>query len=242
MDFQKMLTEGTKDIETRGRSSDWASRSLTYLMIGDFESAFRDCKRANELAWNEYPVKIRSPEPLAWLDCLATIEFLRGNYDETRALLMKAVAHIRKGTATSADMAGGASEGLLLWFLGAYMKNDLDRNVARDYLAWLAKKPKINTWPGPLALFLLGKMSLADALKQEFGTGNTAELERQARRKPLIERGLQKAYFYAGVDLLERGDEAGAKSMFQKCVDVGEPTVENEYYIARHLVKPLTKK
>src|SRR5262249_37262544 len=93
---------------------------------------------------------------------------------------------------------------------------------ARDLLRKKAKTKRIAVWPGPIAKFLLAKIS-AEELR-----GGVADV-------PILhERQLCQAEFYIGVRALEDENTAAAERAFQAPAKLHVAKLENEYYLAAH--------
>ena len=108
-----------------------------------------------------------------------------GHRSVAKELYRLAADGIRYGTIAYADASGGVGEGLLLWYAGITTKDRNATEHALDYLTRLAKKPRIKSWPGPLAQFVLERQSFNEVLRDSFKTDNLLETAEQAKSEIL---------------------------------------------------------
>jgi hypothetical protein len=124
--------------------------------------------------------------------------------------------------ATSAkytDLAGGVGEHLLTYYAAVRMGEEPLRKKTERRLKAKTKRP--SAWPGPLAEFIVGKLT-----EQEL-------LSRMSTSPILRIRHICQAEFYIGVMHLAGGDENGfLESMRQSCSQGPVSLVELEHYVA----------
>jgi len=98
------------------------------------------------------------------------------------------------------------------------------------YLKKLSTRSRIQYWPGPAALFLLGALTFGDAMKNATDVAQT--------KRPVDQEGwkrlhLTALYFVAGTERRMASDENGARMFFADCASLTNPLVEYEWYLAR---------
>ena len=71
--------------------------------------------------------------------------------------LRQAVDGILDGAIAYSDIAGGVSQGVLLWNMGITAEDKASRTYALKYLKRLAKRKRSAYWPGPLARFAVAQ-------------------------------------------------------------------------------------
>jgi hypothetical protein len=108
------------------------------------------------------------------------------------------------------------------------VKSDVD--IAMKYLKKLSTRSRIQYWPGPAALFLLGALTFGDAMKNATDVAQT--------KRPVDQEGwkrlhLTALYFVAGTERRMASDENGARMFFAECASLTNPLVEYEWYLAR---------
>jgi hypothetical protein len=235
-----------------------ANRGILYLFLDRLDEAFADFAQARELHLRSVP-----EGEGAYSRDLATVEWLRGNKAEAIREVRSAVDGILDGTITYADFAGGVGPGLLLWFMGLRADDAEAAQYALKYLKKLSKRRKIKSWPGPLALYALGKLSFEDVLYEVGGphdeamytnvdgvlcrmdtlggSRDLATVRRWAETDLLRRRQLCRALFYRGVKSLSEGDAKGYAWWMGECCALENPILEMEWYIARHEARQVEK-
>jgi hypothetical protein len=150
-----------------------------------------------------------------------------GHRSVGKELYRAAADGIRHGTIEYADSAGGVGEG---------STNDQNATEhALAYLARLAKKSRINSWPGPLALYVLAERSFEDVLSGYFGIGDLPGITEKAKSDILKRRQLAQALLVLGTMYRVRGDGAGCHKMMQYCAQLENPHLENPHLENPHL-------
>jgi hypothetical protein len=104
---------------------------------------------------------------------------------------------------------------------------------ALTYLRKLAANPRIEFWPGPLALFALSRVSIELLLKQAAGSMDRKSCIQAAKTDLLKRRQLCQALFYSGVRGRSVGDEPACHREMQTCFALENPIIEDEWYLAR---------
>lgn len=101
------------------------------------------------------------------------------------------------------------------------------------YLKKLATRRRIQYWPGPAALFLLGGLTFGDAVRDATGFADIAEAKKIAEQDLMKRRQLTAILFAAGTERRMAGDEAGCRMFLAECAGLTNPLVEYEWHLAR---------
>jgi hypothetical protein len=177
---------------------------------------------------------------------IATINWLLGARENAVRVMYESVNGVADGTIAYADMAGGVSEGLLLWYFGVSFPDNTTRDDALKYLHDRSRlcdrteRPRIKYWPGPLAEFALGMESFDSVLIGEFGTNDVETIKRRAQTDLLARRRLTMALFYLGTWRRSRSDEQGCRAAMRECAGLVNPVLECEWYLARREISHRT--
>ncbi len=159
--------------------------------------------------------------------------WLHGRHQESIEILRSAVDGIADGSIEFADIAGGVTQGLLLWYAGVTAGDNTARDHALSYLRKLAKQPRIKYWPGPAALFVLGRKSPTTILRALCGTTDVERAMIDARSDLGKRRELVQALFYFAAKQRAEGGEDECLAGMRACASLANPVVELEWYLAR---------
>jgi tetratricopeptide (TPR) repeat protein len=139
------------------------------------------------------------------------------------------------------DLAGGVQQGLLLHYMGVTAKDKEAVAFSIGYLRRLSKKSSIHYWPGPLARYMLGEISFEEvlaALSKQSDVGNPFEA---ALTDVLARRWLCVALFHDGLRHRVAGQEELCMGRMQECLELENPFIEPEWYLARYEVERAAK-
>lgn len=202
------------------------ARGMTLLCLGRFGEALAAYEAASQLRRQE---QFKVP---ALLNELGTALWLLGNKVVAKEIWRASVDGIRYGTIHYADAAGGVEQGLLLWYGGVTTSDPNAIEHALVYLERLTnKKLRISNWPGPLALFALGKKSFDNVL-EDLECEDLTIATRRARDDVRLKRDLVQALLCLGTRLRADGDSKGSRSAFRRCGELENPIVELAWYLA----------
>lgn len=168
----------------------------------------------------------------SYLNLQGGAQWLMGRHRDAVAAWRFRVSGILTGKIHYADSAGGASDGLLLWYAAVTLRDHDLLQYTTKYLRKLSTRTRISIWPGPLVYLALGEKS-ADALLQEhFGD---KELGRLLYRNQgfLQRRDLVNALFYFAVSLRAAGQENECRKIMSAVAQIENPLLELEWYLAR---------
>jgi tetratricopeptide (TPR) repeat protein len=120
------------------------------------------------------------------------------------------------------DMAGGMALPLLLYYAAARKPKAYDISKAKRLVKNALQRPAAENWPGPIGVFLLGKL-------------DSTELLRLADSEHRIVTNQQtiEADFYIGVKAYERRDHKRFLQAMKKCASGKDWETISEFYLAR---------
>jgi tetratricopeptide (TPR) repeat protein len=211
----------------KGRTApDVANRATVLLLLGRLPEALAEYRRANQL--------MSRLDPAAYFNEIGTVLWLMGKREEAMDIWRTEIDDTLNGTASYGDFAGGVSQGLLLWYGGVTMRDAAMQQYAKGYLHNRCTRIEISRYPGPIAKFALGRIPFEDVLDAATGTRTLHDAVNRAKRDLLKRRELVQAIFYLATSKREAADEHGCIETMALCASLENPTVENEWYLARH--------
>ncbi len=152
--------------------------------------------------------------------------WLEGNQSKAIDWWQEIVESHSLGRVSYSDASGGVESGLLLWFASALSSRPAIRGLCGKFFEKLAEKKQsrwggLDTWPGPVAKFFLGKI-------------NDSDLMEAATTSPgLRERHLCQAYFARGVIAFERGLLSDFSGWMKRAADLPSPAhIQDEFFLA----------
>jgi hypothetical protein len=226
MDAFKLLESGqprkaieafTRKIRRQPTDINYSSRAEAFIQLKEYDNGLADLHWANAAAvWTS----THYFERIGVVNWLARREYLAA------ATWLELVLATERGKIQYADAAGGVEPGCLLWFAGVSLGYEELLVPARRLLESKIAKGHglmrtIENWPGPLALFLLGRM-------------DEAKVRERISDVPILrERELCQTEFYVAVRALEQEDTTKATKAFRKAAALHAGSVENEYDLAQ---------
>jgi tetratricopeptide (TPR) repeat protein len=150
------------------------------------------------------------------------------------------VIDVRDGKVEYSDIAGGVTQGLILCYMAITLCAKSDVDLGMKFLNKLATRSRIQYWPGPAALFLLGGLTFADALRSATSVIDLVEARRIAEQDLMKRRHLTALLFAAGTERRMAGDEAGCRMFMVECASLTNPLVEYEWYLAKSEIESST--
>jgi hypothetical protein len=196
------------------------NRALAYLNAGALSESLVDIKRMDEL--NRTRSRGRSDAAPTWIGVIA---WLNGKEDDARRTWRQEVEDIEHRRIAYTDYAGGVEPGALLWFSASQPgKVSLrERDSALRFLNKKAGSSRSKVWPGPIAHFLLDKLSEAELLEQ-------AAFDVP---QPLWKRQECQARFFIGARAAAQDRSVVATEHFKRATRTNA-VLEAELYLARH--------
>jgi hypothetical protein len=180
------------------------------------------------------PAKNRTGTCLSWL---GTAYWLAEEHDLAKSTWRGYVEGNLAGEIIYGDAAGGVTEGLLLWYASLLTQDDKTCKDALNYLVNRSKHSAIKSWPGPLAMMILGKRSKVEVLAEQFKTNSVESAITAAKTDLLKRRHLSNYFLYVGALALNDGKEDEYWNFLKLCAAMENPIIEDEWYIARGAVE-----
>jgi tetratricopeptide (TPR) repeat protein len=201
------------------------------LSLGRFPEALLSFRKANEMEGQ------RVKGSLPHINAVGAVLWLTGERANAMTEWHHAVSGILDRSIHYGDLAGGASQGLLLWYGSITLKDADQKEYALKYLRYLKSKKVYSSsvlWPRPIVLMAVGDYSFERVLEVGAGSCDLHACIEQARKDLLKRRHLCQVLFYAACREREAGNEAGCFDMMQKCCGLENPILEEEWHLARN--------
>jgi tetratricopeptide (TPR) repeat protein len=214
------------ELKTTGRdsASTWAEMATALLCLGELKEALKAFERAQSLH--------KIPNSLPYFDDIATVQWLLGMKTEALQTVRRAVDGVLDRSIIYTDMAGGVTQGVLLWYMGVSLNDEVSVAHAIKYLENRCKRERIQMFPGHIARYILGECPFYEVVKAATGGSNVEVAVAAAGSDLQKRRGLCEALFYDGVLCRSRNNEAGCLARMQKCHALENPILEVEWYLA----------
>jgi tetratricopeptide (TPR) repeat protein len=209
-----------------------SAHAIAMLALGRYEEALKGSRRANAIANAEL-----KGETQPYIERIGSILWLLGRRDEAIQTFQSGVDGIINGSIKYADNAGGVSHGLLLWYAAVSADNVEASRHALNYLGKLAKKSRIDYWPGALALYVIGAKLEEDVILEVCGARQLHEAFNRAKNDLLVRRRLAQSLFYFATREREKGHKNQCQCGMVQCASLENPILENEWYLACAEVK-----
>ena len=225
----------------------WKNRPHLLASDTDYATAMLCMRRYAKAAdcfrgANEKQARILDGKSQPYLEDIGTAQWLMGKRTDAIATFRRAVDGILDGSIGYADLPGGVSQGLLLWYAGVTASDPTTKSHARNYLARLASASSIQYWPGPLALFLLRKKTEKEVLHdicRNMGDNKVPcavpldSLIAIAKSDAGLRRELVQTLFYFAARKRALGHGDACMKGMAICAAVENPIMEMEWYLAR---------
>jgi tetratricopeptide (TPR) repeat protein len=230
--YAEAITEYRKLLERN--PDDWAAvggLSISLMAAGAYAEALPSLLRLDEHERASLPGHPGRKCDIAcayW--CLdqwpAAMEFMRGLVD---GILDRSIEF--------GDLAGGVQQGLLLHYMGVTAKDRKAVEFALSYLRKLAKKSRIDYWPGPLARYMLGEINLEEMLRAAIEDSNGIKLAHPSGDNLMARRQTCVALFHDGIRHRADGREKLCMDRMHECAEIDARFIEPECYLARYEVE-----
>ncbi len=204
-----------------------AEMGTALMCIGQFQEALHALQKASAI--NAKELKGSS----AYLNDVATIQWLLGMKHDSKQTLRRSVDGILDRSIVYADSAGGVSQGLQLWYASVTTDDAENQEYAIKYLKKLAKHPRVKKYPGSIARYVLLECDFSTVLKDAVGAEDLNTCLNVAKNDLLKRRQLCQALFYDAVLARSRGKEEECISKMRQCFSLENPINEMEWYLAR---------
>jgi tetratricopeptide (TPR) repeat protein len=220
--YKRQLREGSED--------EWANigglgRAL--MATGEFAEAIPYLEKISAYEHAMFPGNCGREIPLS------VCHWMIGERVRALGIIKDLVIAVRDGKIGYTDIAGGVTQGLILCYMAVTLRALPDVDLAMKFLKKLSTRSRIQYWPGPAALFLLGGITFGDAVKSATGFADLAQAREIAEQDLMKRRQLTAILFAAGTERRMAGDEAGSRVFFAECAGLTHPQVEYEWYLAK---------
>jgi tetratricopeptide (TPR) repeat protein len=171
---------------------------------------------------------------------ISCLYWLMGERSKAVDLMHSLVSGILDRSIQYGDLAGGVSQGLLLFYMGVTAERHDEVTFALDYMRNRTGRLAATMFPGPVAQFYLGQARFDEVLLSATKRRTLEEAVVVANADLLSRRQLCVALFHAGARERAGGDAEGCLKMMQMCASLENPLAEPEWYLARHEVDSAT--
>lgn len=204
------------------------------LALGDFTCALPLFGQVDSAQRSDTTVPGQSGRRI-WMSC---INWILGNKGESIKLMSEMTDGIVDGSIKFGDAAGGVQQGILLYYMGVSISDQMTTSRALDYLRTRVKRPAIELFPGPVARYYLGEINFNDLLAAatKGRAGDVVGAIEVAKTDLLTRRWLSVALFHDGAKGRAQGDEMYCHMRMRECFSLENPLLEPEWYLARHEV------
>jgi tetratricopeptide (TPR) repeat protein len=206
----------------------YAAMGQAFLALRKFNEALESFRRDDEIEDS----RLKGSFP-SLIKVGATL-WLMGKRQEAILEWHRAAAGILDGSIHYGDLAGGGTQGLLLWYGAVALNDKRERDYALEYLRTRAeRKAYAICWPRPLVLMVLGEKSFAEVLEIGNGSPVLSVCLESAATDLLKRRHLCQTLFYAACQERQTGNEAECIKKMRLCSKLENPIIESEWYLAR---------
>jgi hypothetical protein len=164
---------------------------------------------------------------------IGVVLWLLDRRDEAITTFRRSMNGVLDGTIKYTDLAGGASQGLFLWYAGVATRDPVIASEATAYLAKVFQRGFFSAWPGPVAVYILGNATEEEILEKATGFPSLERSLEKADSDTLANRQVVQALFYMSLKHREDGDEAEANRLMGLCADRPNPHLEMEWFLAQ---------
>jgi tetratricopeptide (TPR) repeat protein len=228
--YAKAAALFTREIDDHPESQHFLGRGDAFVGLGQYAQALEDYRTATEYRHRERGGCLDDLGPIS----IGATLWLMDREKEAAATWHEGVKALLDGKTTYADAAGGVTTGLLLWF--ASFRGELDefRNDALRLLKDRARARRIESWPGPIALFALGRLSERALLDAAVSRPSFTQYIQPDTLKRGDDKNVSQASFYLAASAIQ-SDQPRARERLQTCISRGDDIRPfPEFYLARH--------
>jgi tetratricopeptide (TPR) repeat protein len=219
--FQEAVEAYSQVLETAPSSFHFHNRGIAYVNLGQFDRAQLDFEAADQARTS----KSRSDAHSQWI---GIVQWLAGKRKEATETWHQLVLATEKGEIGYTDLAGGVLSACLLWFAAVRLNDDAVLRPAQRLLRRQVKKQAISNWPGPIAMFLLERIS-------------QSQLHEMTSPVPTLnDRQRCQVEFYVAVQALENNRREDWDAGIRRAAQFRNAMIEREYYLAKHEVSGYT--
>jgi tetratricopeptide (TPR) repeat protein len=232
--YEEAIDECEKELAVR--PNDIAAASVlagALFSKGDYDRALPFLERVDaHERLSDVSIRVTPGHPGRRMD-ISCAHWLLGDRARGIALMHKFVEDSLRGRITYGDAAGGVTQGLILFYMGASVDDSASQSLSLTYLRNRAKRRAINLWPGPVARYYLDEVRLQDMLADAAGHPDVPNAVAAAGTHLLKRRQLCQALFHDAARKRAEGREAECLERMRQCHDLEDPLIELEWYLAR---------
>lgn len=244
MSAHKLLMEHRYDESIEICRERLASDSNDWRALGTLALALRATKAYGEalvhlqrLSAHEQAQTELTPGSPGRLESISCLYWIMGDHEQAVQIAEELAKGVLKGKIKYGDIAGAATQGTILYYMGISLHDQETAAFAIKFMQNRAKRSAIRNWPGPVARYYLGELSLEDLLEAATRKRSLSEAISVARTDLLSRRCLCVALFHDGVRNRALGLEPLCMERMQQCYALEDPVLEQEWYLARYEVE-----
>jgi tetratricopeptide (TPR) repeat protein len=174
---------------------------------------------------------------------LSAVQWLSGHVEEAVHSLAIRIEGIKDGSVQFTDLAGGGTEGLILYYYGVCLNRTVIIDDASRFLKQIKERNRFgfDSWPNALVRWFLGELDDSSVLMEGCGTISLETALLKARTDMLVRRQLIEFCFHKAVRALRLEEQAQSLEFFETIISLENPLVSDEWYLARHEVDRLRR-
>lgn len=214
-----------------GQPAYMRNRAVAFLCMKRFSDAYAAYEEADKAE------RMRTLAHHRDLAQMGLCRWLAGDRDGALPLVLENLELRMRHKISYGDFAGGATEGLLAYYVGVSLPERQLRTKALKHLKKIAAGKRHKGWPKPIARYLVGELSLPDVLIQGAETPNIGTAIEHARIDTLCRRQVTEALFYAATKERDEGKEQQCRELLAKVAALPLSPLEIESFLARDEVE-----
>jgi hypothetical protein len=221
--FQRQLADGSGE-----RVVNVGGLGESLMAVGRYAEAIPFLSEAGELEKRGLPGSLgRDTE-------VSVCEWLSGNRERGICAMRAIVSGLQSGSITYAnDQVGGLKHGLLLNYMATSADLPEDKKISAGFIKKLSQSAKAKKWPGPVGQYLLGMVSLEDALEAGVGVRDLEQAKQLAAADLMKRRRLTNMLFNAAVASRVSGNEPQCLNFMRACATLQNPLIEFDWHLAK---------
>lgn len=153
--------------------------------------------------------------------------------DKAMQVLKATIEGVLDRSIRYADPAGGCDWGLMLWYMSCTDAQSDGTSFSLKYLKNRARRSAFKIWPGPVASYVLGKMSDVELLNDHFQSADVDHLVATTKSDAVARSRLIQALFYVAEKCRQFDDEAKRIKLLRIIADAENTHYMPEWYYAR---------
>lgn len=225
-EYEKKVEKYKYELLKNPNDSGWlGAHGKALLCLGRLNEALHEYQKAHEYQNNKDTTD-------KYLNRVGVILWMLGRQNEAVKVFKESIDGIENGSILYSDLVGGISQGLLLWYAGVSSSNVEAEEHSIKYLKKLSKKSRINSLPGPFALYVIEEKSEVELLQEACETNILNKAIELAKTDLYKRRQLVRTLFYFAIKKRKMNLEIECMDLMEKCMKLENPIIENEWYLA----------